>query len=103
MIRIYFYIDTDFLSYPGLDNISSFTSTGWSVMRVEMEDDIGNTGYAQYGIFLVGGPTSEYKLTVSQYSGNAGCKWILNHNVKITNQHEQCNFLGNTLILLTNY
>ncbi|XP_078331402.1 fibroleukin-like [Crassostrea virginica] len=63
-------INGDF--WLGLDNISSFTSAGWSVMRVEMEDDIGNTGYAQYGLFLVGGSTSEYKLTVSQYSGNAG-------------------------------
>lgn len=63
-----------FLSYPGLDNISDFTSTGWSVMRVEMEDEIGNTGYAQYDNFIVGSSASEYELTVSQYSGNAGCK-----------------------------
>lgn len=44
------------------------------VMRVEMEDIVGYYGYAQYSTFQVGDAASEYRLTISGYSGTAGCK-----------------------------
>uniref|UniRef100_K1QAW9 Tenascin-R n=1 Tax=Magallana gigas TaxID=29159 RepID=K1QAW9_MAGGI len=69
-------LDGDF--WLGLDNIHHFTSSGQSVMRVEMEDINGQTGFAQYSTFLVGSPSSNYKLIVSQYAGNSGCKFFFN-------------------------
>lgn len=43
-----------------------------------MEDINGQTGFAQYSTFLVGSPSSGYKLIVSQYAGNSGCKFFFN-------------------------
>lgn len=62
----------DFLT--GLKHINKFNAAGWSVMRVEMEDIVGYYGYAQYSTFQVGDAASEYRLTISGYSGTAGCK-----------------------------
>uniref|UniRef100_A0A8W8JDR1 Fibrinogen C-terminal domain-containing protein n=2 Tax=Magallana gigas TaxID=29159 RepID=A0A8W8JDR1_MAGGI len=71
-------LDGDF--WLGLDNIHHFTSSGQSVMRVEMEDINGQTGFAQYSTFLVGSPSSNYKLIVSQYAGNSGYDAFIYHN-----------------------
>jgi hypothetical protein len=43
-------------------------------MRVEMEDIEAYTGYAQYSDFLVGAVSTDYRLTISGYTGDAGCK-----------------------------
>lgn len=48
-----------------------------------MEDINGETGFAQYSTFLVGSPSSGYKLTVLQYAGNSGCKFFFNLLLRI--------------------
>ena len=40
-------------------------------LRVDLEDFSGNTVYAQYSSFYIGGPSTEYILNVAGYSGTA--------------------------------
>ncbi|XP_061169381.1 fibrinogen-like protein 1 [Saccostrea echinata] len=65
------YINGDF--WIGLNNLSYFTNTGLGVMRVEMDDIDGYSGYAQYSNFLVGDTSTKYKLSVAGYGGTSGC------------------------------
>ena len=41
-------------------------------MRVDLTDWDGNHAYAKYSIFSVGNESSNFRLTVGGYSGNAG-------------------------------
>ena len=41
-------------------------------LRIDLEDWDGETRYAQYSIFDIGGPEDNYKLAVYGYTGNAG-------------------------------
>ncbi|CAC5392203.1 unnamed protein product [Mytilus coruscus] len=53
------------------EKINRLTSSGKYRLRINLEDFSGNLAYAEYNNFLVGDASSEYKLTVSGYSGNA--------------------------------
>ncbi|XP_061169382.1 fibrinogen-like protein 1, partial [Saccostrea echinata] len=64
----------------GLNIINHFTSSGWSRLRIEMEDVLSYVGYAQYSSFLVGSASVGYKLTLSGYSGTAGFDAFSYHN-----------------------
>lgn len=48
------------------------TSTGKYELRVDMVDTNNNKTYAVYKTFSIGDAASKYKLTVGDYSGNAG-------------------------------
>ena len=41
-------------------------------LRVDMRDKNGNSAYASYSTFYIGGSTTDYTLHVSGYSGTAG-------------------------------
>ena len=41
-------------------------------LRIDLEDWDGETRYAQYSLFDIGGPEDNYKLDVFGYTGNAG-------------------------------
>ena len=41
-------------------------------LRVDMRDKDGNSAYASYSTFYIGGSTTDYTLHVSGYSGTAG-------------------------------
>ena len=41
-------------------------------LRIDLEDWDGETRYAQYSLFDIGGPEDNYKLAVYGYTGNAG-------------------------------
>ena len=41
-------------------------------LRVDMRDKDGNSAYASYSTFYIGGATTDYTLHVSGYSGTAG-------------------------------
>ncbi|XP_028308672.1 angiopoietin-related protein 7 [Gouania willdenowi] len=43
-----------------------------SVLRIELEDWVGETRYAEYGFFTVSNELNSYKLFLANYSGNAG-------------------------------
>lgn len=98
-----FSFQTAYIPLTGLKHINKFSAAGWSVMRVEMEDIVGYYGYAQYSTFHVGDASSGYRLTVSGYSGTAGCKSMCKwRNYKVYNNYltvfkllkANCNDLG---------
>ncbi|XP_061169384.1 fibrinogen C domain-containing protein 1-B-like [Saccostrea echinata] len=64
----------------GLKIINHFTTSGWTRLRIEMEDIVGYFGYAQYSSFEVGSASVEYQLTLSGYSGTAGFDAFSYHN-----------------------
>ncbi|XP_020628699.1 angiopoietin-related protein 7-like [Orbicella faveolata] len=55
----------------GLDKIHRLTKQR-SRLRVDLEDTIGKTAYAEYDFFDVASENSKYKLSLGTYSGTAG-------------------------------
>ena len=53
----------------GLDKIHRLSSGGKYKLRVDLEDFAGNTVYAEYDSFAVGGEGTKYKLSIGSYSG----------------------------------
>ncbi|CAG2196063.1 Tenascin-R,Ryncolin-2,Ficolin-3,Veficolin-1,Ryncolin-1,Fibrinogen C domain-containing protein 1-A,Fibrinogen C domain-containing protein 1,Fibrinogen C domain-containing protein 1-B,Fibroleukin,Ficolin-2,Tenascin,Ficolin-1,Fibrinogen-like protein A,Ryncolin-3,Angiopoietin-related protein 7,Angiopoietin-4,Ryncolin-4 [Mytilus edulis] len=56
----------------GNEKIHSLTKQGKYELRVDISDFNGNKAYATYSTFSVGDASTNYKLTVAGYSGNAG-------------------------------
>ncbi|CAC5362615.1 Fibrinogen-like protein A,Ryncolin-4,Fibrinogen C domain-containing protein 1-A,Angiopoietin-2,Microfibril-associated glycoprotein 4,Angiopoietin-related protein 7,Ficolin-2,Tenascin,Fibrinogen C domain-containing protein 1-B,Fibrinogen C domain-containing protein 1 [Mytilus coruscus] len=56
----------------GNTHIHHLTSSGTYELRIDLTDKSNNKKYARYNTFVVGNATSQYKLTISGYSGNAG-------------------------------
>ena len=58
--------------WMGLDNIHCMTNTiPGTKLRVELGDWEGNSYYAEYSQFAVGDSSTNYRMSVSGYSGNA--------------------------------
>ena len=53
-------------------------------LRVDMRDKDGNTAYASYSTFYIGGPTTDYTLHVSGYCGTAGDALAYHNLMKFT-------------------
>ena len=59
--------------WMGLDNVYCMTYTyPGTKLRVELGDWEGNSYYAEYSQFTVGDSSTNYRMNVSGYSGNAG-------------------------------
>ena len=56
----------------GLSKIHRLTREGSNTLRVDLGDFSSNTAYAKYSIFSIGNDSTQYTLTVSNYSGTAG-------------------------------
>ncbi|CAC5397317.1 Fibrinogen-like protein A,Ryncolin-4,Angiopoietin-related protein 7,Ficolin-3,Ficolin-1-B,Techylectin-5A,Ficolin-2,Ryncolin-1,Tenascin-R,Fibrinogen-like protein 1,Angiopoietin-1,Tenascin-X,Fibrinogen C domain-containing protein 1-A,Tenascin-N,Ryncolin-3,Tenascin,Fibroleukin,Fibrinogen C domain-containing protein 1,Ryncolin-2,Techylectin-5B,Angiopoietin-related protein 2,Angiopoietin-2,Microfibril-associated glycoprotein 4,Ficolin-1-A,Ficolin-1,Fibrinogen C domain-containing protein 1-B,Angiopoietin-4 [Myti len=56
----------------GNQRIHTLTAQGKSELRVDISDFNGNTAYAKYSTFSVGDASTNYKITVTGFSGNAG-------------------------------
>jgi hypothetical protein len=56
----------------GNDKIHRLTKRKITVLRVDVEDWNGNTGYAMYSSFVIADKSDSYRLDVSGYSGTAG-------------------------------
>ena len=56
----------------GLRKIHRLTQERSNILRVDLGDFDGNRTYAQYSVFNVRASTTEYRLTATNYSGNAG-------------------------------
>ncbi|VDI83121.1 Hypothetical predicted protein [Mytilus galloprovincialis] len=56
----------------GNRRMNKLTSQGKYELRVDISDFNGNQAYAKYSTFVVGDASTNYKLTVAGYSGNAG-------------------------------
>ncbi|KAL5011835.1 hypothetical protein ScPMuIL_010386, partial [Solemya velum] len=64
--------------------IYSITNQGSYELNVAMSDFEGNSAYAHYNVFKVGNASSNYLLTVSGYSGNAGDSLAYHNNMKFS-------------------
>ena len=53
----------------GLDKIHRLTSSGHYKLRVDLEDFVGNTYYAEYNLFKVANEGMKYKLSVEDHTG----------------------------------
>ena len=57
----------------GLSKLHRFANGSISTqLRVDMRDKDGNSTYANYSTFYIGGSTTDYTLHISGYSGTAG-------------------------------
>ena len=63
---------TDGEFWLGLDKLHQITQSGTWVLRVDLEDFNGDTAYALYDSFHIGDAASNYRLSISSYSGTAG-------------------------------
>ncbi|XP_039265138.2 microfibril-associated glycoprotein 4-like isoform X1 [Styela clava] len=56
----------------GLDALHALTLNGEYELRIDLLDKEGNTAYAKYSTFSVGGKSTNYAMNVGSYSGSAG-------------------------------
>src|SRR6218665_2325433 len=56
----------------GNDKLSFLTMNKRYMLRIELEDFVGQKRYAMYSTFTVRPSTDKYRLIVGGYSGNAG-------------------------------
>ncbi|XP_062611753.1 fibrinogen-like protein A [Saccostrea cucullata] len=87
----------------GLKIMNHFTTSGWSSLRIEMEDIVGYFGYAQYSRFLVDSASVDYQLTLSGYSGTAGFDSFSYHNNMKFSTKDRDNDLSTTKNCASNY
>ena len=75
--------------WMGLDNVYCMTNTyPGTKLRVELGDWEGNTYYAEYSQFVVGDSSTNYRMNVSGYSGNAGDR-LTYHNGQMFSTYDQ--------------
>ena len=68
----------------GLDKLHRLTAAGGCGLRVEVEGNSNNKGYAKYSSFQIANAASLYTLTVSGYSGTAGDYLAYQNGMKFT-------------------
>ncbi|XP_056016811.1 uncharacterized protein LOC125673511 [Ostrea edulis] len=76
----------------GHDVLHLLTKSGNQVLRVDLQKFSGQKAYAKYSRFSVGDESSQYRLTVSGYSGTAGDSLAYHNGMKYsTKDHENDN------------
>ncbi|XP_025102666.1 angiopoietin-related protein 2-like [Pomacea canaliculata] len=68
----------------GLSTIHRLTSGKPTRLRVDIRDLNGRSHFAEYSTFRVDGPETNYRLTVSGFSGNAGDSMWYHHGQRFT-------------------
>ncbi|CAC5362067.1 Fibrinogen-like protein A [Mytilus coruscus] len=68
----------------GNKHIYNLTSSSKYELRIELTDMSNTKKYAVYTTFVVGDAASKYKLTVGDYSGNAGDKMAYHNGMKFS-------------------
>ncbi|XP_076818068.1 microfibril-associated glycoprotein 4-like isoform X2 [Clavelina lepadiformis] len=63
-------VDSEY--WLGLNDLHQLTKNGNYRLRVDIEDFENNRAFAEYSSFQVGSEDSNYRLTATGYSGNAG-------------------------------
>ena len=53
----------------GLDKIHRLTVSDSNTLRVDLEDNLGNTAFAEYSSFNVASEQAKYQLSLGKYSG----------------------------------
>ncbi|VDI32418.1 Hypothetical predicted protein, partial [Mytilus galloprovincialis] len=72
----------------GNKNIAQLTSEGNHELRIDVEDWDGNKRYAVYKSFSIGDASTKYRLSISNYSGNAGDGMSQFNGMKFTTYDE---------------
>ncbi|XP_071160815.1 angiopoietin-related protein 1-like [Mytilus edulis] len=78
----------------GNKNIAQLTSEGNHELRIDVEDWDGNKRYAVYRDFSIGGASTKYRLTISNYSGNAGDGMSQFNGMKFTTYDQDNDMYG---------
>ena len=60
------------LFFSGNEYLHILTSQHDYMVRFDIEDFFGNTGYGVYNNFIIGDEVSQYKISISEFSGNIG-------------------------------
>ncbi|VDI37594.1 Hypothetical predicted protein [Mytilus galloprovincialis] len=68
----------------GNKHIHSLTSSGKYELRIDLTDKSNTEKYAVFNTFVVGDAASKYKLTIGNYSGNAGDKMAYHNGMKFS-------------------
>ncbi|XP_076084916.1 fibrinogen-like protein A [Mytilus galloprovincialis] len=68
----------------GNRHIHRLTTSGTYELRIDLTDKNNKTKYAKYKTFVVGDATSQYKLTIGGYSGDAGDSLNYNNGMKFS-------------------
>ncbi|XP_076084687.1 fibrinogen C domain-containing protein 1-A-like isoform X3 [Mytilus galloprovincialis] len=68
----------------GNKHIHSLTSSGKYELRIDLMDLSHKKKYAVYKTFVVGDAESKYKLTIGDYSGNAGNQMVYHNEMKFS-------------------
>ncbi|XP_071144226.1 fibrinogen-like protein A [Mytilus edulis] len=68
----------------GNKHIHSLTSSGKCELKIDLTDLANTKKFAVYKTFLVGDAASKYKLTIGEYSGNAGDKMAYHNGMKFS-------------------
>ncbi|CAG2244384.1 Tenascin-R,Ryncolin-2,Angiopoietin-related protein 1,Ficolin-3,Ryncolin-1,Fibrinogen C domain-containing protein 1-A,Fibrinogen C domain-containing protein 1,Ficolin-2,Fibrinogen-like protein 1,Tenascin,Ficolin-1,Fibrinogen-like protein A,Microfibril-associated glycoprotein 4,Ryncolin-3,Techylectin-5A,Ryncolin-4 [Mytilus edulis] len=68
----------------GNRHIHRLTTSGTYELRIDLTDKNNKTKYAKYKTFVVGDATSQYKLTIGGYSGDAGDSLSYHNGMKFS-------------------
>ncbi|XP_071141356.1 fibrinogen-like protein A isoform X2 [Mytilus edulis] len=68
----------------GNKHIHSLTSSGKYELRIDLTDQPTTKKYVVYKTFVVGDAASKYKLTIGDYSGNAGDQMAYHNGMKFS-------------------
>ena len=61
-----------FIFFLGNSNIHHITSQGHYELKIDLEDFDGNTSYALYKNFFLSSEEDYFRLSIGEYSGEAG-------------------------------
>ncbi|XP_063405608.1 fibrinogen-like protein A [Mytilus trossulus] len=75
-------VDSEY--WLGNKHIHSLTSSGKYELRIDLTDLSNTKKYAVYKTFIIGDAASKYKLTVGEYSGNAGDQMTYHNGMKFS-------------------
>ena len=68
----------------GLEKMYRLTKYGDKELRIDLGDFEDNYKYAKYSSFSIGDSTTDYTLSVTGYSGDAGDSFTYHNNQKFT-------------------
>ncbi|XP_071162193.1 ficolin-2-like [Mytilus edulis] len=80
----------------GNKNIAQLTSEGTHELRIDVEDWDGNKRYAVYRNFSIGAASTKYRLSINDYSGNAGDGMNYFNGMKFTTSDQDNDKHGST-------
>nr|XP_039272722.1 techylectin-5B-like [Styela clava] len=84
-------LETEF--WFGLDKLHHLTSSQTYELRIDMENFNGEKKFAKYGKFEIASSSEKYKLTIGEYSGDAGDSFSY-HDQKPFSTKDHDNFNG---------